>query len=316
MPGIDYTKAYITNNDGTSLATIDNNNDFEDLGIFVDTDGNALTKVYGLAFGKDGEIYLTQHNGGSNPSSNGADTQVWKANLPAEAGKVRLTKIGTGLGEYEGEPIRTHAMDIGPDGSMYILDLLGNIFTVDLSTGLASFVAETTVDDTEGKISYSMDIVFDAKSTLYAQGTHPDGSRHLFKVNESTGEAISVGAFSKSSIMGLWANPEGTLYATTWSNPGNLYTVNPDNAGLTLVGNEGDYGDKPHGGDQWIPYLGWPGSEPQIDESPGSEPQIDECPALKNYKFLVPLAFILSVWFLSKRKNKVNARRGGRASRI
>ena len=66
MSAIDYTKAYITNNDGKSLATIDESNTFVDLGIFVDSAGNALTKVYGLAFGKDGEIYLTQQAGGNN----------------------------------------------------------------------------------------------------------------------------------------------------------------------------------------------------------------------------------------------------------
>ena len=99
MSAIDYTKAYITNNNGTSLATIDGSNNFEDLGIFVDSAGNALTKVYGLAFGKDGEIYLTQQNGGSNTDAGTTtDTQIWKANLPAVGGEVTLTKIGTGLG--------------------------------------------------------------------------------------------------------------------------------------------------------------------------------------------------------------------------
>ena len=59
---------------------------------------------------------------------------------------------------------------------MYILDFLGNIFTVDLSTGLANFVAETVINGEGGreKSEYSMDIVFDANFTLYAQGTHPD----------------------------------------------------------------------------------------------------------------------------------------------
>ena len=117
MTAIDYTKAYITHNNGTSLGTIDENNNFEDLGTFVDGDGNTLSKVYGLAFGKDGEIYLTQEDGGSNETFSGTDTQIWKANLPAVGGNVTLTKIGTGLGIYGEDPINTHAMDIGPDGS-------------------------------------------------------------------------------------------------------------------------------------------------------------------------------------------------------
>ena len=227
-------------------------------------DGNALSKVYGLAFGKDGEIYLTQQNGGSNETLGGSDTQIWKANLPAVGGKVTLTKIGTGLGIYGEDAINTHAMDIGPDGSMYILDLLGNIFTVDLTTGLASFVAETVINgEADAKIGYSMDIVFDANFTLYAQGTHPNNTKRLFTVNASTGAATSGVDFgSGTNIMGLWANSEDTIYATKYSNPGNLYTVNPASAALTLVGSEGAYGNKPHGGDQWIAYGGWPGSDP------------------------------------------------------
>ena len=259
MPAIDYTKAYITHDDGKSLGTIDENNTFEDLGTFVDGDGNALTKVYGLAFGKDGEIYLTQQQGGSNEDLGGSsDTQIWKANLPAVDGKITLTKIGTGLGLYRDIAIDTHAMDIGPDGSMYILDLSGNIFTVDLSTGLASFVAETVVDGAteNAQISNAMDIVFDANFTLYAEGTHPSGGSRLFRVNTSTGAATSVGTFSENMIMGLWSNSENTIYATKYTS-GNLYTVNPENAALTLVGDAGAYGDRPHGGDAYIAYSGW-----------------------------------------------------------
>ena len=176
MSAIDYTKAYITHDNGKRLATIDENNTFVDLGAFVDDNGDVLTwpeLVYGLAFGKDGEIYLTQQNGGSNEDlGGGVDTQIWKANLPAVDGKITLTKIGTGLGLHRNIAIDTHAMDIGPDGSMYILDLSGNIFTVDLSTGLASFVAKTVVDGAteDAPISNAMDIVFDANFTLYAQG--------------------------------------------------------------------------------------------------------------------------------------------------
>ena len=265
MSAIDYTKAYITNNNGTSLATIDENNNFEDLGTFVDGDGNALTKVYGLAFGKDGEIYLTQQGGGSNETFSGSDTQIWKANLPAVGGEITLTKVGTGLGIYGEDAIDTHAMDIGPDGSMYILDLSGNIFTVDLSTGLASFVATTVIEGTEAEpwrnIRNSMDIVFDANFTLYAQGTHPAGGSRLFTINTSTGEATSVGTFSEN-IMGLWSNSENTIYATKWSSSGTLYTVNTSSAALSLVGDAGDYGVYPHGGDQWIAYGGWSGSDP------------------------------------------------------
>ena len=45
MSAIDYTKAYITHDDGKRLATIDENNTFVDLGAFVDGNGDALTMV-------------------------------------------------------------------------------------------------------------------------------------------------------------------------------------------------------------------------------------------------------------------------------
>ena len=92
---------------------------------------------------------------------------------------------------------------------MYILDLHGNIFTVDLSTGLASFLAETIInseliDQLSSSIRSSMDIIFDANFTLYAQGNHPGGGSKLFTANSSTGAATSVGAFSESGALGLF----------------------------------------------------------------------------------------------------------------
>ena len=128
-----------------------------------------------------------------------------------------------------------------------------------------------------------MDIVFDANFTLYAQGTHPDNTKRLFTVNASTGAATSVGTFSDPLIMGLWANSDDIIYATKYSNSGNLYTVNPASAALTLVGNAGDYGVRPHGGDQWIAYEGWSGPDPPTltasdgaDDSTSSSKSSDE----------------------------------------
>ena len=50
MSAIDYTKAYITHNDGKSLATIDENNNFVDLGTFIDSGGNDLFESLWVSF--------------------------------------------------------------------------------------------------------------------------------------------------------------------------------------------------------------------------------------------------------------------------
>ena len=144
---------FVTNNGGKSLAKVNSDNTLTDLGTFVDQQGNDLTKVYGLAFGKDGSLYATQQYGGSNN-----DTQIWKVNPTPVNGKIELTKIGTGVGLHNGKAINTHAMDIAPDGAMYMWGLSGDIFTVDLTTGAATYVASTNIDGTQQKLLAIMDI--------------------------------------------------------------------------------------------------------------------------------------------------------------
>ena len=47
MSAIDYTKAYITHNDGKSLATIDENNNFVDLGTLSTAEETHFRKFMG-----------------------------------------------------------------------------------------------------------------------------------------------------------------------------------------------------------------------------------------------------------------------------
>ena len=122
--------------------------------------------------------YLTQQYGGSNETFSGSDTQIWKAKLPAVGGEITLTKIGTGLGVYGEDAINTHAMDIGPDGSMYILDLSAIFLQLTCQLALPALLQKPWSDgDTENaQISNAMDIVFDANFTLYAQDTTQEAS--------------------------------------------------------------------------------------------------------------------------------------------
>ena len=71
--------------------------------------------------------------------------------------------------------------------------------------------------------------------TTYAQGYYQEAS---FSQSTQAWAATSIGAFgSGTNIMGLWANSENTIYATKYSNPGNLYKLIQHL--VTLVGSEG-----------------------------------------------------------------------------
>lgn len=82
---------YTTNNNGTSLATIDPaTNTLTDLGTFYDENilSTPLNGVYGLAYGISGDLYVTQQLAGANGT-----TQIWKVNLPRSATKLRSPRL-------------------------------------------------------------------------------------------------------------------------------------------------------------------------------------------------------------------------------
>ena len=275
MATIDYQFAYVTNNNGTSLATINpKTNTFDDFGKFRDENDldTQLDGIYGLAFGKDGKLYATQER--PNPA---IDTQLWEVILPAEKQGsddiVKLKKIGDGVGkDKDGNYISTHAMDIGPDGKMYMLDLKGDIYTVDLTTGLATFVAATNGDEV---LKNTMDIAFDNEGNLFAvasdNNTNPN-SKRLYKVDQITGATTLIGSTTETTgtgatdhqLMGLWSDANGKLFGTSFQAPGVYYSINKKTGALTELSSA--TGTRPHGGDLWIAYAGW-GDEASISIS-------------------------------------------------
>ena len=218
----DNTLAYFSVGDGglfagTSLATINpTTKAVVKLGSFRDEKDltTPLEKVYGLACGKDGELYATQQR-------DQLDTQIWKVILPAEKNGtsdiIKLKKIGSGVGKYNGNYIDIHAMDIGPDGQMYMLDLSGNIFTIDLTTGEANL---STAVATNPTIGGAMDIVFDNEGTLFAVS-----NKKLYKVNAMTGAVEDIGftrvktatGALRKDVMGIWSDADGNPFGTDWT---------------------------------------------------------------------------------------------------
>jgi len=256
--------AYTTNNNGTSLAYIDpTTNSLTDLGDFYDENDltNPLggvhngvnTGVYGLAYGQDGNLYVTQQEAGDNGT-----TQIWKVTLPpTNDNKVKLKKIGSGTGllnvngTVDTTAVTVHAMDIGPDGQMYLLDYEGRLSTVDLTTGKATFVTEATGDTIT---QAPMDITFDNEGILYVV----DHS-NFYTYNITTGSRKLIKGSIGKSLMGLWSDGEGNLYATGFKNPGTYFSINKTSGELIELSSNA--GIEPHGGDLYIAYTGWPGGE-------------------------------------------------------
>ena len=279
MSAPDTNLAYFTIDRGEKLATIDPKlpGGLAILGEFRDINGSAtgLKNVFGIAYGKDGELYATQQKGGQNSgidvtgNTTIADTQIWKVILPpAKDGSnsiVNLEKIGTGLGTYEEGgttyAVDAHAMDIGPDGSMWVLDYRRNLFKADLTTGKAEFVRATDLPNSPAPYGWSpMDIVFDNAGDLYAVG-----NKELYKINIETGKSTLIGSGLGAEIMGIWSDAEGNLFGTAFTKPGNHYEIDKTTGVATKLSNW-IWGDEPHGGDFWIPYPGW-GDEASISIS-------------------------------------------------
>ena len=250
----DIAFAYTTNQNGASLAYIDpTTKSLTDLGKFYDENdlSTPLSAIFGIAYGQDGNLYVSQQNGGDNGT-----TQIWKVNLPPVSNKVTLTKIGTGTGllnvngTVDSAAIGVHAMDIAPDGQMYALDFNGRLSTIDLTTGLATFVVQTTGGGISGA---PMDMVFDSDGILYVV----DGD-DFYSVNTSTGNITPINSGYSESLMGLWADAEGNVYASSWTIPGKYYSIDKATGSLTEL--SAAVGTRPHGGDFYIAYPDWGGA--------------------------------------------------------
>ena len=257
-------KIYTTHTQGQKLGYVDKfDNSFTDLGKFNDGTSD-LTRVWGLAFGQDGNLYATQEFAILYHDPFGTGTKLYKVNLasatdPATTvltqAPVEVTTDSSVSGD-PGGPIQFHAMDVGSDGLMYALDLRGYIYSIDITTGAATYVAETSKSD-NSKITSAMDIAFDVDGNLFAV----DGDGALYQVSldgTTTAGATQLGSTSYDMLMGLMVTSDNTLYGTNHSS-GKLFSINKSTGTLTEETST-SFASLPHGGDAYIAYAGWPTS--------------------------------------------------------
>ena len=118
----------------------------------------------------------------------------------------------------------------------------GNIYTIDLGTGLATFVGATIWGTTAGT-------AFDEKGTLYALGWDPNvgdfGTNMLFTLDTSDASELTRVTVSLNDFIfsGLGIDPAtGTIYANEddyfagGTGTGNIYTVDKVTGEMTFTG--------------------------------------------------------------------------------
>ena len=112
----------------------------------------------------------------------------------------------------------------------------GDIYTIDLGTGLASFIGSTIWGTSAG-------LAFDGAGTLYALGYDPAvgpfGTNMLFTLSTSDATELSRLTVSNNDLIfdGLGINSvTGAIYATQGST-GDVYTVDGTTGAMALIGN-------------------------------------------------------------------------------
>jgi hypothetical protein len=118
----------------------------------------------------------------------------------------------------------------------------GNIYTIDLGTGLATLMGATIWGATGG-------LAFDSAGTLYALGYDPNvgpfGTNMLFTLDSNDASEITRVTVSQNDFIfsGLGINPlTGQIYATeddyfgTGTGTGNIYLVDPNSGLMTFLG--------------------------------------------------------------------------------
>jgi hypothetical protein len=154
-----------------------------------------------------------------------------------------VTGAGTLIGDIVGIPA-VPGLAINSAGDIYATDNLldSNLYRIDATTGLATFVGDLGLDGPDG-------IAFDENDILYA--TETAGAAKLYTVNVTTAVPTLVGSLTNlpagHQMTGLAFDPtDGTLYGST-GGPGTdgIYTIDKGTGAVTLVGTTGLGGSTP-----------------------------------------------------------------------
>ena len=206
---------WATGNDGSSLIRFDTSTAATTVVGTFTTGG-----TYGLAFAPDGTAYTLS----------GSVATLATVNLSNAA----LTTIGGPGGSFG------YALDFAPDGTLYAVNVSTNVIDrVNTSTGV--FTAVSTLSGASG----IMDVTFTPTGQMYGVGS----SDIIYRIDPITGIASVAFTTVLGSLMGLAADNEGNLIATSYSNPSQFETINLSNGFSGITGTIGAGTSFDHGGD-------------------------------------------------------------------
>ena len=200
----------------------------------------------------DGENHRTRvigHTGSPVPSLALAITPdgtaaytIAKANLPALAQLAKID-LATGAATPVGQPLHNSfhyplpnglfvmGMTFSPDGVLYAAgdftttsDTFNSLYTIDLTTGLATRVGPFRLGESGSK--FIMSFSFDPEGDMYGAS-----QTSLYKIDRRTGRATKVIDFTGAStapskVMGIAFDENGKLYAADYLPTSTIYKVN------------------------------------------------------------------------------------------
>jgi PEP-CTERM motif len=199
---------YATGNDGSSLFTI---NSATGAATYVGDFGYLDT--YSLAFSPNNQLY--------------AVVDSYDSSTLATVNTTTGAATPVGAGTYISDLM---AIVFAPNGTLYGASWGTNdLYTINPATGAATEVGALGFDNV-------MDLAFAPDGQLYAIGNG------LYEINTSTGAGTQVDAEAgDGDLMGLTIG-DGQFFVTDYSSSSPLYTLNPADGSVTLIGDTGiDY---------------------------------------------------------------------------
>ncbi len=181
--------------------------------------------------------------------------------------------------------------------SIYVSGSNGDIYTVDIASGLATFVTDTPI---------MSDIALDSNGDLWGLGFH-DSSLYQIDTSVASSSSTLVGASGITGANALVFGPDGTLYAAGTSTTFRyLYRLNTSTGGGTNIGSNRAALISPSSGDLEFDdvgnlYLtgdsGSPDSLIRINEETGAATALVGGYGATGYDYLHGLAYVNGVMY-------------------
>ncbi len=212
-----------------------------------------ITSGAGIAFGADGNLYVTDYNGAKLDRFNGTSgafigSSSWHGSdsygLADGAGKLYQTNGSAGAasgiyistaaeggtigGSYTSSPSQNdpwlYGDTVGPDGQLYVTNAYnGEVYRYSTLTG-----ASSTFVSAGGPITSAADVAFDSHGNLWVSGSSSGGNGHI---DEYSSMGVLLEDYTPSSLN----DPLGIAFDTN----GNLWVANLEGDNLTEYGVSG-----------------------------------------------------------------------------